>query len=170
MTIIANFPITLKLPKVGDSCTVSAMLVDYITDGQTDFFSSRQWLAPKGLSEPTLKLGMEIELENCESLQLILKKNISPLRWENFVKLVVTINNLDDKEIWRHEEEYIAIPKDKVADALQLADTQFSGNCSALLSFERFLIFARHKNPVSYKQKNILIFGCGTGAEALVCL
>lgn len=173
MTIIvgdaAQFRNNFALMNIDHACTISAMLVDYITDGQVNFFSSRQWLANVGLADVSLKLGIEIELANSANLQEISKTDNSLPTWENFVKFVVTINDLDDKEIYRHEEEYVVVPENGVGNALLLAATQFSGNCDALLSYERFLTFATHKNPVSYKGKKIFISGCGTGAEAIVC-
>ena len=161
----------ISIPDVNESCTVSVMFVDYITDGQKTFFKSRQWSAKEGLANATLIPGNELELTNSiGDMELVTKIDNRQASWDNFVKIVITINNLSDKELYRFESEYIEIPDSEVENTLQLANSQFSGSCDALLSFERFLTFARHKNPVSYVEKSIFISGCGTGAEALVCM
>lgn len=161
----------IHLPEIPDVCTASVMLVDFITDGQKAFYKSRQWLAKDGLVNATIVLGNDLELINSiGNTELIAKIDNQETSWSNFVKLVITINSLSDKEIYRFEEEYVKIPDVEVGNTLKLANSQFSGNCDALLSFERFLTFAMHKNPVAYTGKSILISGCGTGAEALICM
>src|SRR3989339_386912 len=161
----------ISLPEVNEACTVSVMLVDYITDGQKTFFKSRQWLATEGLANTTLILGSEFELANSKGdIELITKTDNQQSSWNNFIKIVITINELNDNELYRFEDEYIEIPDNAAENTLQLANSQFSGSYDALLTFERFLTFARHKNPVSYAGKHIFISGCGTGTEALICM
>jgi 2-polyprenyl-3-methyl-5-hydroxy-6-metoxy-1,4-benzoquinol methylase len=161
----------IHLPEIHEACTTSVMLVDFITNGQKAFFKSRQWLVKDGLVNATIALGNDLELINSmANTELITKKDTHEASWSNFVKFVITVNSLSDKEIYRFEGEYVKIPDVEVENTLQLANSQFSGNCDALLSFERFLTFAMHKNPVTYTGKSILISGCGTGAEALICM
>jgi SAM-dependent methyltransferase len=160
----------ISLPDINEACTVSAMLVDYINEGQKFFFISRQWIAREGLVNATLTLGNGLDLAHSSGdLELINKTDNYEATWDNFVKIVVTINDLSEKQLYRFEDEYIQIPNDEMPKVLQLAGTRSSENYEDLLSFNRFLIFARHKNPISYEGKRIFISGCGTGAEALVC-
>lgn len=165
-----EFQNKFMLPRINYACTVSVMLVDYITDGQEIFFSGQQWLASEGLVSAYLSLGLVgIELVNSNNISKILHSENSRPAWDRFIKFVVTINNLDEEEIYRYEDEYIEVPDYFTKNVLNLAYSQFSGNCEALVSCARFLTFASHKSSVVYKGKRILISGCGTGAEALIC-
>ncbi len=160
----------IELPIVVEGCTVSVALVDYLTSGLNDLFMSRQWLIEHGLKNAAIEMGERIELICPEGeSRLVTKIDNKAPSWDNFVKTVITVNNLEDKELFRYEEEYILIPNQCANEVLDLASSQFSGDFAALLSFNRFFIFATLKNPISYIGKNVFISGCGTGSESLVC-
>jgi SAM-dependent methyltransferase len=145
------------------------MICDFMTEGQK-LFNSYQYHCHNGLWESCVIFNNKISLFNKLSIgQIIDNTNFDPT-WDHSLKVVVTVNDANNKELFRFSEEYIFIPKEFRLDAISLANNQFSGNYHALLSFERFYIFATNKNPATYQGKKILLSGCGTGAEALVCL
>ena len=161
--------ISVELPSIQDACTVSVMLVDGLTKGKK-FLTAWQWKCNLGLRNASLQLSNNIKLiSECDFV--LLRQGIFPDNlWDKYLELVVTINkiNIFSQEIFRFENEFTIIPKEEIQHTKILANSQFSGNIDALLSFKRFVIFLTHKNPLSLTGKKILLSGCGTGAEALI--
>lgn len=154
---------------IGDS-TVTLSLVDYISDGSNCVYASIQWRARDGLKKSSIVFDERFILQSETKIQLISSKIFAEPTWDNFIKIIVTVNRIDDSELLRIEDEYINIPNDDLLDVTELVGSQFSGNIGPILSFHRFWIFANYKNPISYKGKNILLSGSGSSAEALICM
>jgi hypothetical protein len=57
-------------------------------------------------------------------MELIVKIDNQQASWDNFVKIVVTINDLNDEELYRFESEYIEIPDSQIENTLLLANSQ----------------------------------------------
>ena len=174
MTLLINSSDTksssLTIPDVHNPCTVSIAVVDYMTEGKADFCLSRQWSASEGLLDSSIELGGDIILKSKKETSLIFEVNNCNPTFDKFLMLVVTINFLDDTEIYRFSDECIYLPhtlRDIVND---LSSSQFSGDSIALLSFKRFMQFANNTKQIKYDNKKILLSGCGTGSEALVCI
>ena len=161
--------ISVELPSTQNTCTVSVMLVDGFTKGQK-FFISWQWKCDFGLRNASIQISKNIKLIS-EKDFFVLKESIFPEKiFDKYLELVITINkiNIESQEIFRFQDEFTIIPKEEIENTKILANSQFSGNVGPLLSFNRFVMFLTHKNPLSLTGKKILLSGCGTGAEALI--
>jgi len=174
MTVIVGYDAKLEvlnLPNYVGDCTVSVVLVDFVTDGSDQVYSSQQWRLAQGLSNCSIiRFDDEFKIRNNFNVKEISNNFLKNPDWKNFIKIVITVNAIDETEIYKFQDEFIEIPEGCHDQLEALVGNQFSEKNDALLSYSRFYLFGTYKNPISYKNKNILLSGCGTGAEAVVCI
>jgi SAM-dependent methyltransferase len=161
---------TLSLPDLSVPCTVSLALLDFVTRGSKTVFLNKQWVANDGIKNSSFTFDDHISLKNELQLKVLSEINGPESTWDNFIKVVISINDFKNQTLFEFEDEFLKIPTPEIDNLEKLLKTQHFKNIAPLISYERFHIFATYKNSIEYVDKSILLSGCGTGSEALVVL
>ena len=149
---------------------VSLVIVDFITDGQKTVFYSKQWAVEKGLKNASINItNNQIGLKNKYPSSINFENRNYEPTWDNFLKVVITVHSQKDFELYSFEDEFISVPSNFYKRLIQLSKNQRVGNFIPLITYSRFLIFNQCGN-INFKDKKVLLSGCGTGSEAIVCI